>query len=150
MTSAAVDSQRESERCITWGKSLWSVPGFHVAYMLLILACLKYFICICPQGHLNTGGGLHQMHTLFLKQRECNSTGLAWDYLNSVLKNGSVAERAPTLCHAFSWMLIANNEQPWLLLVPAWPPTDQASCITRISTGTMSAQKGLQKTSCSH
>lgn len=123
----------------------------HYLHDLLILSCLKCPSCLGPQGHLNIGGGLHQIHILFLKaawmQGHWTSSGWLEPNRQKCLRS---CEGLQALSPALSCMPFSNNEQPWSLLLPAWPAANQASCISGISAAIVPAQRALQKTACSH
>lgn len=79
---AAVGSQEVPEALYYLRKELLISPRLsHCLYYLPLLACLKHLSCLVPQGHLNTGGALHQVYTLF-----CSGTGPTQNDLNSVLR----------------------------------------------------------------
>lgn len=152
MAAAAVVSQGVPGGLHYLRKQLVISPRLpHCLHALLILACLKSPSCLGPQGHLNTGGALHQIHTLFLKAAwmQWHWTSSGWLEPNPQ-KCFRSCESPRALSHALSCVPISNCEQSWSLLVPAGPATNQLSCISGVSPGTVPAQRRLRKKTCCH
>lgn len=125
--------------CITWGKSLWSVPGSHTATRFSHLGLSGMPQLPWPPRMLKHRRWLRQIHTLLKAawmQWHWTSSGWLEPNPQKCLRS---CESSQALSPALSCMPLSNSEQLWSLLVPAWPAANQVSCTSGISPGTVQA-----------